>query len=104
MLFWGYGGSTANRQISPTQAVVLAYRYFHLMFIFTVTFRYSYLLATLTEQGWAHRKITQEEALGLLGGQSLTPSWWKRYSLWVLLGAIVALVVLLAVSSALRKR
>ncbi len=104
MLFWGWGGSTVNRQISPTQAVILAYRYIHVMFAFTATRRYTYLLATLTPQGWANQPITKEQALQLLGGAPLEPSWWKRYSLWLLLGLTAAIIVGSIVGSAVRHR
>jgi hypothetical protein len=66
MLFWGWGGGSVHRQLSPNQAVVLAYRYFHLMFFLTTTFGYRYQLATLSEHGWAHRPIMAEEARILL--------------------------------------
>ena len=37
MLFWGWGRKNMTRQISPQQAVLLTYRYLHLMFVFTTT-------------------------------------------------------------------
>ena len=92
MLFWGWGGKSINRQVSPGQAVVLSYRYFHLMFVFTAAFRYRYLLATATEQGWATRPVTEPEALAMLDGQELRPSMWQRYSIW-LVPLVIALIL-----------
>jgi hypothetical protein len=57
MLFWGWGRRSLRRQVSPEQAVVLFYRYLHLMFAFTATWGYSYGLATATDQGIAVRAI-----------------------------------------------
>jgi hypothetical protein len=98
MLFWGWGGKRMNRQVSPNQAVVLMYRYLHLMFLFTATWGYKYALATATDQGWATRPITDAEAQQLLGGVELRPGAWKRFSIFVLLGTVVLIVVVGALS------
>lgn len=93
MLFWGWGGKSINRQVSQDQAVVLMYRYLHLMFLFTTTWGYKYALATATDQGWATRSISDAQALELLGGEELRPSAWKRFSIFVLLGAVLLFVL-----------
>ena len=93
MLFWGWGGKSINRQVSPNQAVVLMHRYLHLMFLFTTTWGYRYALATATEQGWATRPISDAEARGLLGGEELRPSPWKRFSIFLPLGILLLVVV-----------
>ena len=104
MLFWGWGRASVNRQVSPQHAVILTYRYFHLMFAFTMTYGYTYLLATLTDQGWATRPISTPEAQQILGAQPLAPSTWKRFSLFGLLGVIALLVAFSVLTSALRRR
>ncbi|MEP6651452.1 MAG: hypothetical protein ABJA74_16295 [Lapillicoccus sp.] len=96
MLFWGWGGKSMTRQITPEQAVLLTYRYLHLMFVFTTTWGYKYALATATDQGWATRPIPDAEALQLLGGQELRPSAWKRFSVFLLLGIVLLVVVVAA--------
>ena len=94
MLFiWGWGRKTLRRQVSPEQAVVLIYRYLHLMFLFTTTWGYRYAVATATDQGVATRQISDHEARQLLGGQDLRPSLWKRFSIFVLLGVILLFVL-----------
>ena len=98
MLFWGWGGKSMNRQVSSNQAVVLMYRYLHLMFLFTATWGYRYALATATDAGWATRPITDAEAHQLLGGEELRPGMWKRYSICLLLAAVVLVVVIAALS------
>ena len=98
MLFWGWGGKNITRQVSHQQAVLLTYRYLHLMFIFTTTWGYKYAVATATEQGWATRAVTDAEALQLLGGVELRPSLWKRFSIFLLLGGILLIVAIGALS------
>ena len=99
MLFWGWGGKSITRQLSPERAVLLTYRYLHLMFLFTTTWGYKYALATATEQGWATRGISDAEALQLLGGVELRPSAWKRFSIFLLLGVVLLAVVIVALGS-----
>ena len=97
MLFWGWGRKNMTRQISPQQAVLLTYRYLHLMFVFTTTWGYSYAVATATDQGWATRVISDAEALQMLGGEELRPNPWKRFSIFLLLGAVLPVVVIGAI-------
>ncbi len=84
-----------SRQISDVQAVILAYRYFHLFFLFTVVYRSSFMLATMTEHGIASRDMSRVEAEALLSGAPLQPGLWRRFSL---LAGIVA-VLLIALGS-----
>lgn len=94
MLFiWGWGRRSLRRQVSAEQAVVLIYRYLHLMFVFTTTWGYSYALATVTDQGVATRAISDHEARQLLGGEDLRPSLWKRFSIFLVLGAALLFVL-----------
>ena len=78
--------------------MLLTYRYLHLMFVFTTTWGYKYAVATATDQGWATRAVTDAEALQLLGGQELRPSLWKRFSIFLLLGVVLLVVVVAALS------
>ncbi|MFD1716221.1 hypothetical protein [Georgenia deserti] len=93
MIFWGWGSRSLNRQVSPQHVVIRTYRYFALMFIFSVAFKYRYELATATPQGWATRPVSDEEALQALGGEHLMPNLWRRFSLWLLLAGIVGAIV-----------
>jgi hypothetical protein len=96
VLFWGWGRKSLNRQLAQNQALVLTYRYFHLMFIFRAAFGYRYQLATATEQGWAMRPIESPEAEALLAGEELRPTMWARYSIFLL---FVVIVVVIAASA-----
>lgn len=95
MLFWGWGRGSVRRQVSHDTAVLRTYRYVSLMFVFSVTWGHDYALATLTPHGWATRPVSATEARGLLGGQDLEPSWWRRWSLVVGLAAVALLVAFL---------
>lgn len=81
MLFFGWGRKNIDRKISETQAILLSYRYFHLLFIFSATFSYTYKTATLSNDGWHYKDIAKDEALAQLGGQELKPNLWQRFSL-----------------------
>ncbi|WP_460461158.1 hypothetical protein [Angustibacter peucedani] len=90
-----------SRQFSPTQAVVLSYRYFHLFFVLQVAFGSRFQLATHTEQGWASRPITEDEARTLLGGETLEPPLWRRFGLLIALAAVALVLVVAAVVSSI---
>jgi hypothetical protein len=93
VLFWGWGRKSMNRQLTQDRALVLTYRYFHLMFVFRAAFGYRYQLATATDQGWATRPIETAEAEALLGGEELRPTMWARYSIFLVLVVVVLIVV-----------
>lgn len=97
MLFFGWGGRQLTRQCSPTQAVVLTYRYVHVMFVLQFAFSSRYQLATLTAQGWASRPITEPDARALLGGELLQPPLWRRFGLFLGLGAVALVAVVVSV-------
>ena len=98
MLIWGWGRRSLRRQVSPEQAVVLLYRYLHLMFAFTATWGYSYRLATATDQGIVIREIPDHEARRLLGGQELRPGMWKRFSIFLLVFGLLLFVIAAAIN------
>ncbi|WP_131725102.1 hypothetical protein [Mycobacteroides immunogenum] len=96
MLFWGWGGRSNQLELSPTQMLTFAYRYFHLFFVFTVTFGGNYLIHTLTEHGWAAAPIAKEQAEEILAGRSLQPNPWRRFSLY---GLIAVFAFFIAINS-----
>ncbi|MFI2752967.1 hypothetical protein ACGIF2_05995 [Cellulomonas sp. P22] len=55
MIFFGWGRRSKTQQTSPNQALVLGFSYFHIFWLFRVSFGLNYSLATLTEAGWATR-------------------------------------------------
>ena len=95
-MIWGWGRKSVTRQIAEDRAVVLAYRYFHLMFVLTATWGGKYFVSTLTDQGWAQQPASDDAALALLGGNPLRPSAWARFSL---LGALAILAVFVVASA-----
>jgi hypothetical protein len=97
MFIFGWGKRNISKAISEKKAVVLSYSYFSLFFVFTVTFRYRYNLATLAEEGWHHKAISDEEAAELMGGSKFVPHWWWRFSL----AGLVALIVIIALISSI---
>jgi hypothetical protein len=93
MILWGWGGRSLQRQVSDTQTVVLSHRYFHLMFLLTAAYNYKFLLATLTEHGWATAEISGPDASRLLNGQVLQPGLWARFSLLAAVGVAALLII-----------
>jgi hypothetical protein len=57
------------------------YRYFSLFFFFRLALSNSYVLSTKTEQGWANRTISKDEARQLLGGEAMHPPAWDRFGI-----------------------
>lgn len=100
MLFWGWGRKHVERKVSDTQTVVLNYRYFSVMFLFTAAFGYKFLLATLTDHGWATAQLSRSDADLMLNGQPLQPTLWARFSL---LAGIIVVALVILVSSLLHK-
>lgn len=95
LIFWGWGRKTISRALDGSTAVTRVYRYLHVFFIFSFAWGGQYLLATLTDAGWAQRSVTKEEALSLMGGDDLQPPLWRRYSL----PAVIVLLVLISLIS-----
>lgn len=95
-MFFGWGRKNLTKQLSQNKAIILNYGYFHIFFVFTVTFGYKYIEATLSDKGWHHQPISEEEASALLNGQELKPHWWWRYSL-AGVAAFVPVMILVSV-------
>lgn len=87
-MFFGWGQSKLQKPIANDRAVILQYRYFALMFVFSFTFGYSYLLATHSADGWHYKALPKEQARQLLGGKELRPTIWRRFGLPITLVAI----------------
>ncbi len=75
--------------------------YIHIFFLTLAPTGSSFLLATMTHAGWAHRGLSTSDAETLLDGRPLLPSAWERFSL---VAGVLALVVFALGSSLLRHR
>jgi len=93
-MFFGSGRKNKTQNLPDGRAIMLNYGYFHLMFIFTVTFKYKYILCTKSSDGWAYKDVTKEEATQLLSGQELKPHWWWRYSLLIGPGLSIVIAII----------
>ncbi|MEP7762873.1 hypothetical protein [Sanguibacter sp. 25GB23B1] len=94
MIFFGWGRNNKTQQVSDVQALVLGYSYFHLFWLFRVSFGLSYSLATLTDVGWATRPLSREEATAGGAQAALALHWWWRFGLLVAVAAIVVIATL----------
>lgn len=64
---------------------------FHLFFLFALGWGKRYSLATLTEQGWAQRDISEADAKQLLGFDLDIPLW-NRFGLLITAAGAVVLI------------
>jgi len=94
MFIFGWGRSSKTHQISPSQAFVLGFTYFHIFWLFRVSFSLKYSLATLTESGWATRALSPAEAMSSGATTTLTLHWWWRFGLLIALATIVVISLL----------
>ncbi|HEY0187859.1 MAG TPA: hypothetical protein VGC67_10255 [Cellulomonas sp.] len=78
-----------SRQVSETEALVLSYGYVHLFWLFQFAYGRRYAVSTLTEQGWATRPMSREEAAASGADKIVTVPWWLRWGLLVGLGCLV---------------
>lgn len=92
MIFFGWGRKAKSQHISPEQALVLAYTYFHFFWLFRITVPGDYSIATLTPAGWANRPLTVDEAAGARGDLSI--HWWWRWGLAILGVPLLAIFIL----------
>jgi len=97
MVFFGWGRRSKTRQVSAEQALVLSYGYFHLFWLFRISFGLRYALATLTEQGWATREMSPQEVQAIDAPAQLSLHWWWRWGL-VLPLALIAISIAVAVT------
>jgi len=92
MIFFGWGRKAKSQHISPEQALVLAYTYVHIFWLFRITVPREYSLATLTPSGWAQRPLTADEATDARGELSI--HWWWKWGLAIIGVPLSALFVL----------
>lgn len=93
MIFFGWGRASKNVALSPEHAVALVYGYFHVFWLFRVSWPKEYVLATATPQGWASRPLSREEVERGGFAQHLQLHWWWRWGLLVGLGALLVILV-----------
>jgi hypothetical protein len=103
VIFFGWGRKNVSRQVSPTQALVLSYGYFHLFWLFRVAFGFRYALASATEQGWATRPLSAEEVAETGADREVTVGWWWRWGLLIGLGALAAVIAVSVLTSSLTR-
>lgn len=104
MIFFGWGRKSLSRQVSPQQALILSYGYFHLFWLFRISYGFRYAVATATEAGWATRPMSAEEAAATGADREIVLSWWWRWGLLVALGVVVVVTVSSIVLSAVFAR
>lgn len=96
MVFFGWGRDDKVLPLDPEHALVLSYRYFHLLWLFRISFETTYGMATRTPQGWATRPISEMEATAIGARGALVLHWWWRWGLLLTIGAVVLAVVVAA--------
>ncbi|SIS22553.1 hypothetical protein [Williamsia sterculiae] len=93
MLIWGWGRRNKQIAFGDGRLLLCNYRYFHLMFVFTVAWGQQYSIGTPTPYGLAWQPIADSYVPALTNGNQFGPSGWERFSL---LGACVLGFVLIA--------
>lgn len=101
MIFWGWGRQDVTRQVSDRDALVLAYKYIHVMWLLRWAWGLEYQAATLTPNGWMVTPMTREQARANGADQVVTLHWWWRWSLPGLLAAVVMAVLVSVVIGAI---
>lgn len=91
MLFFGWGRKSTQRQLSHSQVISMSWSSFHLFFLFALGWGKRYTLATLTEQGWAQREITETDAQQLLGFDLDIPLW-NRFGLLITAAFLIVVI------------
>ena len=94
MIIFGWGRGSRVHQIGPAQALVLGFSYFHIFWLFRISFGFKYALATQTEEGWATRALSPAETTSYDAPTRVTLHWWWRYGLLITIATIVVLGVL----------
>lgn len=93
MIFFGWGGRSMTRELDPGHVLVLAYGYFHLFWLFRISWPTGYALATATEAGWATRPLSADEAASLDASSQLSLHWWWRWGLLVVLVGLAVMIM-----------
>lgn len=101
MIIFGVGSKRRDIAVDPQTQVIVMRSFFHLCFFFTVAWNRRFILARLTENGWATQAIAEEQAAQLCGGEAPDIHPWWRFSLLGLFLAIPMAVVVGAVLGSL---
>jgi hypothetical protein len=96
-MIFGWGTKNRTAALDQQHTLVLAYRYFHIFFLFRLAMRGRYSLATLTPQGWATRPLAAGEADDLRAKERLTVPLWDRFGMLFSVGGALLTVVLVSV-------
>lgn len=98
MIIFGWGSRRRQHPLDQANQIILTYRIVHLLWLFTIAFKFRYSLATSTESGWAVRDISEEEAAAMCGGTAPKPAFWWRWSLLAFpaVGVLSAVIGLIA--------
>jgi len=94
MIIFGWGRSSKTRQLGPDQAIVLNFSYFHIFWLFRVSFNLKYSIATRTEAGWALRALSPAEATSIDAASALTLHWWWRFGLVITVATTTVIAIL----------
>jgi len=89
MIFYGWGSKDMSLPFGDGTTLVLDYRYFHIMWVLSISFGFRYSWFFATPSGPMRRPLTPEEVIQFDVRNRLHPAWWWRYGLWVFLGAVV---------------
>ncbi|WP_066582573.1 hypothetical protein [Cellulomonas timonensis] len=98
MIFFGWGRKNKTQQIDARQALILSFNYFHLFWLFRVAFGLNYSVATLTDDGWATRRLSPAEVEAGGAATALTLHWWWRFGLLIGIAAIVVIATLASIT------
>jgi|SRR3954452_13397254 hypothetical protein len=98
ILFFGWGRGEMEHALSPQQVLLLTYSYFHLFWVFRVSWPQGYAITSLTPQGWATQPLSDDEARQYGFTDLLKLPWWSRWGLLVPLGVAVVVVAAAAVT------
>ena len=92
-MIFGWGSKKQDIVIDPRTHVVVIRSFFHIMFAFSAAWDRKFILAQLTETGWATQGITEEQAAQLCGGVAPDIHPWWRFSLLGVIGLSVTIAV-----------
>ncbi|GIG41752.1 hypothetical protein [Cellulomonas phragmiteti] len=81
MIFFGWGRRPKTADLDPGRTLVRLWAYFHLFWLFRISWPKGYLLATATEAGWAQQPIPDEDGRALDPDGRTDVHWWWRFGL-----------------------
>lgn len=101
MIIFGYGSKKRDITIDPQTHLIVARSFFHVCFAFTVAWDRRFILARLTENGWATQEVDESQAAQLCGGQAPDIHPWWRFSLFALFVVPLAVILIAAAFGAM---